>query len=61
MSEADEHFLERLRREIEPLLTTWASVTDLRLNRRAAGVRIVLALDTRAGPAEIVGAGENVV
>jgi hypothetical protein len=61
VSEADEHFLERLRGEIEPLLTTWAQVTDLRLDRRATGVRIVLALDTPTGPAEVVAVGENVV
>jgi hypothetical protein len=61
VSEADEHFLERLRQEIEPLLTTWAQVIDLRLERLATGVRIVLALETRTGPAEVVGVGENVV
>ncbi len=61
MSEADEHFLERLRQEVEPLLTSWAQVIDLRLDRRATGVRIALELDTRTGPAEVVGVGDNVV
>jgi hypothetical protein len=61
MSEADEHFLERLRQEIEPVVGRWARITDLRVERHAIGTRIVVALDTRTGPAEVACVGETLI
>ena len=63
MRDADERFLDRLRTEIEPAVATWAVVDGLDLEEVEGhdGVRIVIALRARTGPAHVVVEGDSLI
>jgi hypothetical protein len=63
MRESDEQFLERFRAEIEPVVQPMGRITGLRIvdEARSGGVRIEVAVESRAGPIELVLQGDSVL
>ena len=63
MNESDEQFLERFGEEIEPAVRGMGTITALRIEQDAGGaqVRIVIALEGRLGPIELVLAGDSLL
>jgi hypothetical protein len=63
MAESDEQFLARFGEEIEPAVRGMGTVTALRIEQDVNGgqVRIVIALDGRLGPIELVLAGDSLL
>jgi hypothetical protein len=63
MRESDEQFLERFRTEIEPFVRDVGTISGMRIEVVPSGerVRIVVAVDGRIGPIELVLEGDSLL
>ena len=63
MDEADERFIERLWRDLEPLTDPRAALSSVRIDRETVPgeVRIVLGLAGPAGDLEVIGDGSTLL
>jgi hypothetical protein len=63
MRESDEQFLQRVRIEIEPFVRDLGTITAMRIEQEPPRerVRIVVAVDARVGPIELVLEGDSLL